>query len=76
MDPETGNQIELCPWLRKEPNQTSFNCAIYFDRPEDCRVYPALVSDMINDECEMLEPKDFADTRKAQDVLDTKFRDS
>jgi len=76
MDPLSGKQIELCPWLRKEPNQLQFSCAIYFDRPEDCRVYPARVSDMINDECEMLEPKDLADLSKAQNELNTKFRDS
>lgn len=76
MDPKTGQQIELCPWLRKEPNGFKFTCTIYFDRPEDCRVYPARVSDMVNDECEMLEPKDFSDLLRAQDTLDTKYRDS
>ncbi len=76
MDPESGKQIELCPWLRKQPNQISFSCAIYFDRPEDCRVYPARVSDMINDECEMLEAKDFTDIQLAQKDLDSKYRES
>lgn len=76
MDPESGKQIELCPWLRKEPGQIRFSCAIYFDRPEDCRVYPARVSDMVADECEMLEAKDITDFKRAQNELDTKFRDS
>lgn len=75
MDPETGQQIELCPWLRKEPNQIRFNCAIYFDRPEDCRVYPARVSDMIEDDCEMLEPKDLKNLPAAQKTLETKYSD-
>lgn len=76
MDPETGKQIELCPWLRREPDQIQFSCAIYFDRPEDCRVYPARVSDMINDECEMLEAKDLLNLQAAQQELDTRFRDN
>lgn len=74
-DPETGKQIDLCPWLRKEPDQLHYNCAIYFDRPEDCRVYPARVSDMIKDDCEMLEPKDVLDMQRAQFDLDTKFQE-
>lgn len=74
MDPDSGQQIELCPWLRKAPGQTSFSCAIYFDRPEDCRVYPARVSDMISDECEMLEQKDIANVPRAQKELDSKYR--
>ncbi|MFT5571287.1 MAG: Fe-S-cluster containining protein [Cryomorphaceae bacterium] len=76
MDPESGEQIELCPWLRKEPDQLRYTCAVYFDRPEDCRVYPARISDMIEDDCEMLEPKDLLNLKQAQTVLDTKFRDS
>jgi Fe-S-cluster containining protein len=76
MDPQSGKQIELCPWLRKAPDQIQFSCAIYFDRPEDCRVYPARVSDMVKDDCEMLEPKDFANVPRAQDQLDSKFRNS
>jgi len=69
MDPATGKQIDLCPWLRREPNQEQYSCAIYFDRPEDCRIYPATVQDMIKDECEMLEPKDFADLSRAAQRL-------
>lgn len=75
MDPVSGKQIELCPWLRKEPDQVRFTCAIYFDRPEDCRVYPARVSEMVRDECEMLELKDFTNLKQAQKELDSKFRD-
>ena len=37
MDPVTGKQIELCPWLRKERNEASgkelYTCDIYYDRP-------------------------------------------
>ena len=76
MDPHTGEQIELCPWLRREPDQLQFSCAIYFDRPEDCRVYPATVKDMINDECEMLEPQDLTDLSRATSELKVKFSSS
>jgi Fe-S-cluster containining protein len=76
MDPKTGKQIELCPWLRRDPTQIQFSCTIYFDRPEDCRIYPARVSDMINDECEMLEPKDLVNLKLAQQQLELKFQDT
>lgn len=69
MDPDTGKQIELCPWLRKEPNQDRYTCDIYYDRPEDCRVYPANIKDMINDECEMLEARDLQNPKQAQKDL-------
>lgn len=70
MDPETGKQIELCPWLRQLPDQNRFTCGIYLDRPEDCRIYPARVEDMVKDECEMLEKRDLADLRHAQTTLE------
>jgi len=74
-DPQTGDLIELCPWLKKESGSKRFLCDIYFDRPEDCRVYPATVSDMLKDECEMLEPKDLQDLKYAQKVLEDSFSD-
>lgn len=80
MDPNTGKQIELCPWLRKETrkktNQSQYTCAIYFDRPEDCRIYPANVDEMLIDECEMLEPKDLNEIKLAQVEFELKFKDS
>jgi len=70
MDPNTHSQIELCPWLRKESEQAAYTCAIYYDRPEDCRVYPATISDMIKDDCEMLENRDLGDLKQAQKALE------
>jgi len=70
MDPESGKQIDLCPWLRKLPEQNRFICDIYLDRPEDCRTYPARISDMVKDECEMLEKRDLADLDHAQATLE------
>lgn len=76
MDPDSGEQIELCPWLRKGPDQNLYTCDIYFDRPDDCRFYPVTIEQMIVDECEMLQPADLRDTSKAQRALDLIMIDS
>jgi len=80
VDPVTGKQIELCPWLRKERNEASgkelYTCDIYYDRPEDCKHYPVTIEQMINDDCEMLEPQDLAKPKQAQKTLDTLMFDS
>ena len=64
--PDTGELIERCPWLIKDSESSRYLCEIYLDRPEDCRVYPSSISDMINDECEMLEPNDLINIKQAQ----------
>ena len=80
IDPVTGKQVEFCPWLRKETSKTTsqdqYTCAIYFDRPEDCRIYPATVNDMIKDECEMLESRDLLNIKQAQKELEFKFKNT
>lgn len=76
MDPKSGEQLELCPWLRKASNQDLYTCDIYYDRPEDCRSYPASITEMIGDECEMLEVKDIANPKQAQKDLDKLMADS
>jgi len=62
MDPSSGAQLEICPWLRRtegtEKSKEIYSCDIYHDRPNDCKAYPADLSQMINDECEMLEADD------------------
>ena len=70
IDPETGKQIELCPWLRKVPNQHKYTCDIYYDRPDDCKYYPSTIDEMMIDECEMLEEKDLSNLKQAQKALD------
>ena len=74
VNPTSGEQLELCPWLRREPDQLQFTCAIYADRPEDCRLYPSTISEMRLDECEMLEANDLKDTQHAQKNLDVIFK--
>ena len=74
MDPQTGEQLEICPWLRKEKNL--YTCDIYFDRPNDCRYYPVTIEQMINDECEMIEERDLKKPEQAQKKLDKLMADS
>ncbi len=76
MDPGTGKQIELCPWLRKTPNQNKYTCDIYHDRPDDCKYYPVTIEQMVTDECEMLEPQDLPNSKQAQKTLDKLMADS
>jgi hypothetical protein len=53
-----------------------YSCDIYFDRPDDCKYYPSNVQEMILDECEMIEPSDLKDLKKAQAKLDIIMSDS
>lgn len=76
MDPDTGEQIERCPWLRCESGQSRYTCAIYFDRPDDCRFYPSTIDEMVADGCEMVEAKDLANPKQGQKELDTIMFDS
>ena len=76
IDPDTGNQIKRCPWLRQLPNQGKYVCDIYYDRPDDCKHYPVTIEQMIKDECEMLEARDLANPKQAQSALDKLMADS
>jgi Fe-S-cluster containining protein len=76
MDPDTGQQLEVCPWLRKTPNQEIYTCDIYYDRPDDCKHYPVTIEQMLNDECEMLEKKDLSNPKQAQKKLNKLMADS
>ena len=76
VDPKTRQPIELCPWLTKQPDSNIYTCDIYFDRPDDCRYYPVTIAEMIKDECEMLEPHDLKDPKKAQQRVDIIMADS
>ena len=76
MDPVSGGQLNLCPFLKKEKNQNRYTCDIYYDRPDDCKYYPSNIAEMVGDECEMIEKKDLADSTKAQKALDIIMCDS
>ncbi len=81
MDPETGTQLVICPWLRKlsvagSTHQARYSCDIYHDRPDDCRHYPVTVDEMVRDECEMIEVRDLTNPVAAQTRLDLIMSDS
>ena len=76
VDPDTGQAIERCPWLRKDPQKERYTCDIYLDRPEDCRHYPTNIDEMLRDECEMIEVQDLAKPKQAQKKLDRIMADS
>ena len=75
MNPTTGEQLTICPWLNKQ-SENIYTCKIYYDRPEDCKFYPVTIEQMIQDECEMLEPRDLTKTSDAQTKLDKLMFDS
>lgn len=80
-DPESGNRLKTCPFLEIEPQQNplsseKYSCSIYQNRPEDCRHYPSLISEMIRDECEMIEVKDLTNQKQSQKKLDVLMQDS
>jgi Fe-S-cluster containining protein len=79
--PESGLRLTTCPFLEIEPStnahaQPKYTCSIYLDRPEDCRHYPSLISEMIRDECEMIEVVDLNNHKQAQIKLDVLMEDS
>ena len=74
-DPHSGNKLEQCPFLEIAPKKNKsephkYTCSIYMNRPEDCRLYPSLITEMIRDECEMIEAVDLLKPKQAQIKLD------
>jgi Fe-S-cluster containining protein len=81
VDPETGARLTICPWLQQEPkadttSRALYSCAIYHDRPDDCRHYPVSIDEMVRDKCEMIEVKDLNNPKLAQIKLDKIMSDS
>lgn len=72
----TGERLTSCPWLEPLTNNSGFKCSIYNDRPDDCKHYPTSISEMIRDQCEMIEPKDLKNPKHAQTTLDKHMIDS
>lgn len=80
-DPESGSKLKRCPFLELAPKKNVnavdvYTCRIYLDRPEDCRHYPSLITEMIRDECEMIEVQDLDKPKQAQITLDVLMKDS
>lgn len=40
IDPETGENVERCPWLLERPDGKGTLCAIEEVKPDHCRAYP------------------------------------
>ena len=76
IDPKTGDYFARCPWLKDSPDGRGTLCEIYEDRPEDCRHYPVDIQQMIRHDCEMLEPHDLKNVKRAQRKLDEMMIDS
>ena len=75
-DPNTHKRLKRGPFLMTSPQKnnhatTKYTCSIYLNRPADCRSYPALIAEMIRDECEMIEAKDLLNLKDAQSKLDS-----
>lgn len=80
-DPKSGARLKRCPFLGVEPKINAlapdkYICSIYLDRPDDCRQYPSLISEMIRDECEMIDARDLGNPKLAQVKLDLLMNDS
>jgi len=54
-DPKTKQPLPECPFYKGETKKV---CAIYEDRPNDCRVYPVNPRQAWEDGCEMIEAVD------------------
>ena len=82
INPDTDEPLTHCPFLEvipgpnNSPGGEKYSCGIYLDRPEDCRLYPSSISEMIRDECEMIEAIDLKDPRRAELKLDALMSDS
>lgn len=81
VDPHTKMKLSSCPFLVLEDKisvtaANKYICSIYEDRPDDCRQYPSLISEMVRDECEMIEAIDLLNTKRAQEMLNTNMRAS
>lgn len=80
-DPTTGQKLSRCPFLERLPqahpeSPVKYTCGIYEDRPEDCRQYPSLINEMVNDGCEMIDVNDLDNIQGAQSALDNLMQDS
>ena len=79
--PQSGLKLDRCPFLDVAPSKEvhepkKYTCSIYLDRPDDCRQYPSLVTEMIRDECEMIEVTDLNNLKKSQAKLDILMQDT
>jgi Fe-S-cluster containining protein len=75
VDPKSGAKLRRCPFLEILPKANALSpdkyiCGIYESRPDDCRQYPSLISEMLRDGCEMIEITDLNNPKQAQLMLE------
>jgi Fe-S-cluster containining protein len=73
---QPANTLRVVRFLNTFLTKKKTTCDIYHDRPEDCRHYPVDIAQMFKDDCEMLEPRDLNDLKRAQKKLDAIMIDS
>jgi Fe-S-cluster containining protein len=40
IDPQTDDDVNHCPWLKKHPTENKYICSIHDVKPNHCRAYP------------------------------------
>ena len=40
LDPETGEDVDRCPWLQELTDTGKYSCGIHDVKPDICRDYP------------------------------------
>jgi len=40
IDPESGEEVDACPWLETDPQNGTCSCSIHDVRPDHCRAFP------------------------------------
>ena len=72
-DPETGEELKQCPFLRKVKNQDKYECLIHDAKPERCRNFPRWVVTEC-EKCHLNFVKYFKDTMFPEMSLEEYFK--
>lgn len=56
ISPNTGEELNRCPWLRKLPNKNKYNCRIHDTKPQHCRNYPKSKKHALRTGCKGFNP--------------------
>lgn len=55
INPNTKDDAERCPWLRKLPKKNNYICKIHDVKPEICREYPRSMEQAVETKCKGLK---------------------
>jgi hypothetical protein len=78
-DGRTIESLSICRTLSRPANTTEkekYTCGIYHSCPEDCRHYLTSITEMVRDECEMIEAIDLENPKRALIKCDVLMSDS